>query len=471
MPGIYLSNDANCSKSLLTVENLVQSLLPRRIVITRSSITRKGYRFDVTQESDVNLFFSPEVLDKLREVRLTPDLCKETQKDRVIFIADVNLDTFYKNESALKDLICEANNISLLKVNKFVVNNHSRRRYIKIFLDSKEQQTRLLNKASIKLDQVLYPIEAPHNKNVTQQPVSQSQAPINRVIRGNSYGPQVATGLSAHSVWGDPASHGSKQQSNTQNSRAYPEYFSKLCEALYQGLEHPERFIFIFNQTLSYNGYQDIKVPQNVIDVSKEMYLQKRLNCIPPGLMQPPYDNLQPPDPSSPPPQTASLSAFPPLSSPLTSQAPASAPPLSPISSYSPPSASTTPIVTTSAAPTPASKLSTTTQIHSAPLTVTISSTTSNKPSICIPNNSSLTHIQTTYQNNPHHSTGARYKSRTIAPYPVSQHKSSLSPTPTSSHSLTPTSQSTNYLLRERPVDQPQPKNTNKNKKITKNNN
>ena len=57
MPGIYLSNDANCSKSLLTVEKLAQSLLPRCIVFTRSLITRKGYRFDFTQESDVNLFF------------------------------------------------------------------------------------------------------------------------------------------------------------------------------------------------------------------------------------------------------------------------------------------------------------------------------------------------------------------------------------------------------------------------------
>ena len=385
MPGIYLSNDANCSKSLLTVEKLVKSLLPRRIVFTRSLITRKGYRFDFTQESDVNLFFSPEVLDKLQEVQLTPDFCNETQKDRVIFIADVNLDTFYKSESALKDLICEANNISILKVNKFTVNNYSRRRYIKIFLDSNELQTRLLNKGNIKLDQVLYPIEAPHTKNVTQQPLNQSQAPINRIIRGNSYGAQGTTGLSPHSVWGDPASHDSQQQSNTQYSRAYPEYFSKLCEALYQGLEYPEKFIFIFNHTLTHNGYQDIKVPQNVIDTSRELYFQKKLNCIPPDFMQPPHDNLQPPDPSSPPPQTSSLSVFPTLSSPQTSQPLATAPPLSPISSYTPPSASTPPTVTTSATPTLASKLSTTTQTHSAPLTVTISSTTSSKPSICVP--------------------------------------------------------------------------------------
>ena len=138
MPGIYLFDDANCSKPLLTVEKLVQSLLPQRIVFSKSFTTRNGYRFNVTQESDVNLFFIPEIMNKLQENQLTPDLCKDTQKDRVLFIADVNLDTFYKNESALKNLICEANNINILKVNKFVVNNHSRRRYIKIFLDSKE---------------------------------------------------------------------------------------------------------------------------------------------------------------------------------------------------------------------------------------------------------------------------------------------------------------------------------------------
>ena len=154
MPGIYLSDDANCSKPLLTVEKLVQSLLPQRIVFSKSFTTRKGYRFNVTQESDVNLFFIPDIMNKLQENQLTPDLCKDTQKDRVLFITDVNLDTFYKNESALKNLICEANNINILKVNKFVV-NHSRRRYIKIFLDSKELQTRLLIKANIKLDQVL----------------------------------------------------------------------------------------------------------------------------------------------------------------------------------------------------------------------------------------------------------------------------------------------------------------------------
>ena len=170
-------------------------------------------------------------------------------------------------------------------MNKFTVNNYSRRRYIKIFLDSNELQTRLLNKGNIKLDQVLYPIEAPHTKNVTQQPLSQSQAPINRIIRGNSYGAQGTTDLSPRSVCGDPASHDSQQQSNIQNSRAYPEYFSKLCEALYQGLEHPESFIFIFNQTLTHNGYQDIKVPPNVIDVSRELYLQKKSKCIPPDLM------------------------------------------------------------------------------------------------------------------------------------------------------------------------------------------
>ena len=102
MPGIYLSNDANTSKSLLDIEKLVQSLLPQRIVINKSFTTSKGYRLDVTQESDVNLFFIPEVLVKLQENQLTPDLCKETQKERVLFIVDVNLDTFYKMNQTSK---------------------------------------------------------------------------------------------------------------------------------------------------------------------------------------------------------------------------------------------------------------------------------------------------------------------------------------------------------------------------------
>ena len=478
MPGIYLADDANCSRPLLDIEKLVQSFLPQRIVFSKSFTTGKGYRFDVTQESDVNLFFTPDVLGKLHENQLTPDLCKDTQKDRVLFIADVNLDTFYKNESAIKDLICEANNISILKVNKFVVNNRSRRRYIKISLDSKDLQTRLLTQANLKLDQVLYPVEAPHSKNGTSQPFTHSQTPVYRTNRGNSYGSQGATGLSPHSFWGDewrstqqnPVSHGSQQVSNTPNSRAYPEFFSKLCEALYQGLKHPDKYILIYNQMLIQNGYQEIKVPQSVLDVSSELYLQHRSQYSPPELLQPPDP------PASPPPLSSLLSPFPLLSPPITTQPLASAPPLSPLappvittSSYTPLSLTTPSIVTTlttSVAPTPASTPSTASQCHSAPLTVTVSSSTSNsytplssitakRPSFLVPTNSSLSPIQSTYSKNPLLSTGARVKSCFTAPYSVSLNKSSLPSTPSKpSQSPTPTSQASNYALRDRPVDQ-----------------
>ena len=123
------------------------------------------------------------VKNKLYEKQLTPNLCKETQKDRVLFISNIRLESFYKNETALKNLISEANNINILKINKFEVNNYHRRKYIKIFLDSKEMQKSILSKANIKLDQVIYPSEAPHSINVATQPHRHSQTPENRINR------------------------------------------------------------------------------------------------------------------------------------------------------------------------------------------------------------------------------------------------------------------------------------------------
>merc|ERR1712121_59797 len=162
MSGIYLSYNGNNSLNLLAVESQLNSILPSTVTRTKSFITQSGFRLDYPNESDVNHFFSAEVLTKLQELHLTPELCHDTQKRRLVFIPHIQCDSFYKSNPTLLNELNQANNLNIIKLDTFTAKNNISKRFIKIFLNSHEAQSNLIRKGRIVLDNASYHVEAPH---------------------------------------------------------------------------------------------------------------------------------------------------------------------------------------------------------------------------------------------------------------------------------------------------------------------
>ena len=480
---MYVISDDNNNTQLIAIEAIINSILPTPVTPTKSFTTRSGYRFDYPNETDVNHFFNIDVLAKLHEQHLTPNLCHETQKHRLVFIPNVQRESYYQSHSILQSLLNEVNNINIIKVETFLSKKDSSRKYIKIFLDSHEAQTNLIRRERITLDQVSYRVEAPHSKNDTAH-LSRPQPPsFNN--RQNSNRPQGPSALSRFSNWGgnrqythhnvtQQSSQHANHQLNLPDTRDFSYNNSRLCEALYHGLEHPETYIYFYNQILIHNGHSVINVPQIIIDKSRNMFLQRRSTCIPPPpVAQTPatLDTSVPPPPLLTPASSDSHPSLPPISpqppsappeSPLQPPLTPSAPPESPIlfqpplpTSIPPPISSNTPQTpllssVTSSTSTPTLSSPTTSNHATSPSTYTANS--SLKRPLPIQSTTSLTPIQSTYLEKPHLSTGSRNKPQGKAPYMVSNLKSSLLPssnTPTtSSKSKTPISQPSTYPLR-----------------------
>ena len=285
MSGIYLSYNGNNRPNLLTVEQHLNSILPSTVSSKKSYITQSGFRLDYPNEKDVNHFFSAEVLTKLQELHLTPELCHETQKRRLVFIPNIQRESFYKGNPTLLNELSQVNKLNIIKVDTFTAKNNTTRRFIKIFLNSQEAQTNLIRKGRIVLDQVSYPVEAPHS--ATNSVVTSHKRSTASNIRYGPNGPQGHSALSRHSTWGDRSRNSQPNlthqgqrpvslQPSSPDSRDFSQHSSRLSEILYQGLERPEDYIFIYNNLLISNGFSPINVPKCIIDKSINIFLQNK---------------------------------------------------------------------------------------------------------------------------------------------------------------------------------------------------
>ena len=314
MSGIYLSNGGNNSLNLIAVESLLNSILPPTVRPNKSFTTQSGFRLNYPNEADVNHFFSAEVLTKLQELHLIPDLCHETQKHRLVIIPHIERESFYKGNPTLLNQLSQLNDLNIIKVDTFSSRNNPSRRFIKIFLTSHKAQSNLIKKGRIILDQVSYRAEAPHpEKNSAESSHPRPSAMNHRNIPNV---PQGQSALPCHSTWGDQSNitQLNQQQVSHQRSSPDPRVFafncSRLSEVLYQGLESPEDYIFIFNNTLIYNGFSAINVPKFIIDKSKNIFHQKRTltkTNHPPPSDPTPLSPKTPQNPSVPPPSDPTI--------------------------------------------------------------------------------------------------------------------------------------------------------------------
>ena len=376
MSGVYFADN----RQLVTVDLLLKAILPtNQSPCTHSYTTRQGMIFEYPREEDVNIFFQLDILNKLKENGLTPDLSHKTQEDRLIIIPNVPEETYYKDSNTILRHINDINDTNILKVDRFIT--HNKIRYLKIFFDSKLAQTNWIEKGKIKVFQTLHRAEAARNKNKVANPINNHYSQNNYATRSRP-GQTQRSALPQNCTWGrpnvpnastcissnthdhrnnrGPHSNWDEARTNRHNlftgnsfnhSRPYDsdheiKLFSytslRLTESLYNGLEFPDSFTDIFNQILIDNGHNGVNVPHNVKELSRKKFLHSNTRYVSQQnhslhQMPPPSNYLSeyPPMPPTVKPPTPISSASHPSAPPGTPPPPpptASAPPMTPAS-------------------------------------------------------------------------------------------------------------------------------------------
>ena len=283
------------------IQGIISGIIPRPPKSSKQ--TKLGYRVFYENDSDINHFFKPDILKKLKESQLTPQLSYSSQEQRELYIIDIPTEIYKKADSSILVEIEHSNNITILILEKFT-SNKTDKKYLKLTLDSKVARDNIINNGSISIfDAQLTALPRKSSKATTASGIDPPQPTLNPWQRISS-AQQHGQALPSSSNW---AGTRRKQQNTAYGNNHHPkpgllptptglslmqknacttsiklfmEATGVICEKLQSGLEDPEFFVFSFNEILNEQGYPTVTVPQDLIDASKIIFNEKNANNI-----------------------------------------------------------------------------------------------------------------------------------------------------------------------------------------------
>ena len=111
---------------------------------------RLGVTVDYPNENAVNKFLDADIINKLKDHMLTPNLSFNTQLKREIYIPNIPTEIFNKADTLITLEIETAIKITLKKLEKFNPQK-TKRNTIKLIIDSESSKDKIATKGSITL--------------------------------------------------------------------------------------------------------------------------------------------------------------------------------------------------------------------------------------------------------------------------------------------------------------------------------
>ena len=142
MSGIYLKYpinnliaiESNTKVSLTTIIRVTKEILPHSAPLNYRSI-EGGFYLSFVNDKDINLFFTPQNLYKLKKLNLTPTLSPHSKINREVYIPGITRDIYYLPKDKIISEIKKNHNIDILNINLFL--SRSDTRYLVITTGSK----------------------------------------------------------------------------------------------------------------------------------------------------------------------------------------------------------------------------------------------------------------------------------------------------------------------------------------------
>ena len=285
MAGIYVADltakiDPSKRRDLNSIDAFISSISPPQIKCTNASAKTKGFVFLYQSDKDVNFIYNPYFLSKLADNNLSVDLNIISQGQRIIIVPDICHETFHKDIKDIKSNIESQNSVKIIKLTTFSPQN-SHRRYLKIYLENKDDHYKLLSSRKIKVFQEILNVEAQRSK--PSQRTTQPGSNFSATHSVHTPSARIAgSALPPTSNWAGYHSNQKQQADITQvlNNEKLITFFTQasahICSELSKGLENPYLFVKTINDLYASLGLPKIAVPWPIIKASRNLFLTKQ---------------------------------------------------------------------------------------------------------------------------------------------------------------------------------------------------
>ena len=150
MAGVYFrDNNINkdgtgAKRSTDVFRTVFKEIFPNNLPIQKEKVTQLGWIITFVHEKDANLIFNQQVRDKLAAKNMMADLSSPTHLERDIYLINVPANIYQYDIQIIKSAIVQITGHKTLDVRKFNGNN-SRKNYIVLTIDSKEERDNIIN--------------------------------------------------------------------------------------------------------------------------------------------------------------------------------------------------------------------------------------------------------------------------------------------------------------------------------------
>ena len=286
------------------INSILASLIPRPTTSLRQ--VRLGYTASYPNDKDVNFFFKPEIITKLKDQNLSARLSHNTQSLREVYILNPPQSTHEKLDEHICVELEQRNKLNILYLEKFI-SLKTNKRYIKVILDSKDAKESLTAKGTVYIYQSKLPARAKIANQIRQGRQTATITTNNQENFHLSQFSSNATTIPTTATWAGirntmshppppPQTHSNgpgllqsppglaalQDQSAATNINFYLCVIGTIAERLSYGLENPDIFVSNFNEILSIQGHPPIEVPTTILDSSKSVYMNKNANNLNP---------------------------------------------------------------------------------------------------------------------------------------------------------------------------------------------
>ncbi|CAL4114050.1 unnamed protein product [Meganyctiphanes norvegica] len=312
---LTVPNDHNGQIGKRTIDDLHTILTEILLTISPISIDEKrlGFLVNFSADTDINHFFKPATISKLHKKQMTTRLSYASQMDREILILKTPNIIYTLPNLHLTDEIQQRNNVSVLHLEKFC-SEKSKKNYIKITLNSKQEKVNVLKNGVLHIFQECLPVctksfnvraRAPENVTAAACPriaVATSAPATIHVPDESTNTPDIVhekhlaivpmtPSDQEHTVVLPKANKPSdlltqpcplhrrkmsfQHDQNVSNFKMFLHATIAICDRLNDGVDNPTVFVQAFNDILRHHGHSPVRVPQTVIDSSKTIFLGK----------------------------------------------------------------------------------------------------------------------------------------------------------------------------------------------------
>ena len=257
----------------------INNIVPPNIVSKRIHQTNQGFIVTYSNDSDINYIFDPLIIDSLKEKNLSATLASDTQVHRQAVVSGLSNNIYSKTNAELVIEIEQRIPGKILHLHKYK-SNKNYKCYIFITFDSCALNEQTIVKGSINLFETNCLVQKP----LPKQPSTYHQTRQHQQTNFLNVSPSVDT-RTPPPIW--PAlrktqsrGHPTHLSSNIATSgssdfdfKLFVEVTSKICEVISNGMENPEAYVSLMNNSFSQQGIPPVFIPASDLCDSRKLFL------------------------------------------------------------------------------------------------------------------------------------------------------------------------------------------------------